>query len=410
MKKNKIKIQEKQEKFLKFISQRPDYKDIIKEQIQFQPSARILPSWDVMRKGEIKKSKKLKFLKSFLKEDIKKGIKQKKWINTLSIFVKPEVSFQSQDPTPAFIAPDPYNWAADEIPTVDELLTVKEYAKYRRKKFAPDIIEESEYVAVEEQEEEFWDDDDLVDELHENYKEEKVITEPLFNYLRLCTVEENKWNILGTKENFVQVFSDVYGLNHYGLFPHWKYNRMINLIERSYMPFSEKYRNGYAYLQIKTVEAHKQRIYNMNKNIFLEPQFFEALNIYRDHISEREINKLKMYDYLGGVGFVIVAFFVIKHKYWNWINSYLIEIKAAILNIIHLLVSPFSSENKIGPTLHEAKIIADSDVNSWLLHQSVIEATPLAFFFGDMFNALKGKIEASLPKLIEIGNFIVEIY
>jgi hypothetical protein len=404
------KIQEKEEKFFKFISQRPDYKDIIKEQIQFQPATRIVPSWFVMQKGEIKKHSKYKFLKSLLKKDTKKELQKKKWINSLGFFVRPEIRTEAQDLTAAFIAPDPYIWEADERPNLDELIRARESIKYRKKSFAPRIIEESDYYLAEEQEEEFWDDDDLVDELHENYKEEKIITEPLFNYLRLSKMEENKWNIYGRTECYVQTFSDVYGLKHFNLYPHWKHNNMINLIERSYFPMSEKYKNAYAFLQIKTEEAYKQRIYNMNHHVLIEPQLFDELNTYRDYVSEKEINKLKILDYLGGIIFGIIAFYVIKNKYWYWINSYLIEIQFAFLTIIHLLVLPFTNEQKVGKIYKEEGLSGNSDIHTWLIHQGQIEVVPLSFLWGDIFNALELKITKILPSLLEIGNYIVEIY
>jgi hypothetical protein len=418
---NKINQNKKQEMLLNFIKQRPDSSNLITSKIQLELGKRLKRSWNKMYKASLKQTKMKKFFDKLVGKEISQQLQEKKWRELVNYFVIAELSSKHLPTKESFchmiITGDSQIWEDNEPPTVEELSDFYEFLYGMRDSFVPSFIELDENLAILETEEDFFEDEELLEKLEDDSLL-STYTDDIYNYERITILEKN-WKFFGKHKGNIEYFTDAYGIKHFCLFPFWKYNRINNFIEKApYEILSEKYEKVLAMLNLQATEKARERVCKINAATASEKVTLEDLNMYRDYHYEKEMYKKKFQDYVGILFGIFVFYFIYFHttqldRIKEIIISNIIEIKIGLVKVFFLAVPSKVLTNKHSINDYTENLTYESPwIQTWIEAQSRLEL-PFArgIEFAYDFLIAEGVLKDEyVMKVVEIAKYLLEIY
>lgn len=415
IKNKKENIEQKQIKFLKFIKNRRDYNNILKNKIQFGIGRRVKAGWNLIHKKSIKKQRKS--IWGLFGSETVKLYKQKKWRERISFYAIQELEFNKLSHEESHlhdtIAGSGWDWYENEPPTLDDFIALMEVAYGTRRAIAEDIIDIDDRLVILETEEEIYDDTEFTNQLKEG---EVIINEIDYNQKILKKMEEEGLAIFKVQDA-LEAYSDVYGLNHYSLYPIWKYNKFTNLIEpTSYEFLPEKYDYLKRIIKIKPTEKAIQRVLRFNYQNLNEKEKWEELKNFREYQIEKKLVQAKIFDYIGLiVGSVLGVYFLYKSNILKQkqelIFYTIIDIKHDIIKVFGDLIPRTSLVNVLKEDLNSK--IKLTTIEQWLECQRRLVELPLTNSIDvlyTVFTSIHGICNENSEKLMELAKYILEIY
>lgn len=407
-----IKNEQKQDKFLKFITIRNDSQNILKDRINFSNGRRVKFGWSLMQKAFLKKNKVKGFWKLCKVDDL---YKQKKWRERINFYAIQELRFNKLSHEESYLhetlAGSGWEWEENEPPTKEDFEALYEASLGYRKIFEEDIIDLDDRFAMLETEEEFFLDEEVLAQLEEG--EERNITETEYNQKVIQKLEKED-RILLKAQDAIESFVDVYGLKNYSLYPIWDYNKETKFIEKKKEEIiPEKYEYLKKIIKIEpTVEAQK-RVLLFNAQLLEEKINWENLKSFREYQMEKKLVQVKIVDYFVVLlGFIGIGFFF-KSNIYKRIQEWVSYVVFEILHDIQRIIGDMIPQTSLIGIFKEDLTNVSPDTEQWLeYHRRLIElpftnSIDVLFTF---FTTFEMFCKENSEKIMELAKYLLEIY